>query len=114
MNPGTEITLKYKLKNQFGWSIESPPSLSSEKSPSVIKEPAELIYIGRGDKTSTTSIHLEWLPYRSIMLRGGLENVDYKVYWGEAALGRLDHPWQVLTESTNYETEVLTEKYTAQ
>ena len=114
LNPGTEITLKYKLRNQFGWSIESPSSSSSENSPSVIKEPAELIDIGRGDNTSTTSIHLEWLPFKALILRGGLEKVDYKVYWGEAENDRLFDPFQVLTESTNFEKEVLTEKYTAQ
>jgi hypothetical protein len=40
---------------------------------------------------------------------GGLETVDYKVYWGDI---NLDNPLEVLTETTYSEAEIQTSKYT--
>ena len=100
LNPGTEIKMAYQLRSYYGWSSDTEITLSSsENAPRVVKEPADLVDIYRGDKTSRTSIHIKWLPFDSILKKGGFEVVDYKVYWGNYTT--LEEPWQVLTESTN-------------
>jgi hypothetical protein len=100
LDAGTEIKIAYQLRSYYGWSSNTEITYS-ENATRVVKEPAELVDIYMGEKTSTTSIHIKWLPFSSIKMKGGLEEVDYKVYWGNWGNGTLEEPWQVLTESTD-------------
>ena len=47
-------------------------------------------------------------PYEKFA-KGGLDKVDFKVYWGD---DNLDNPLEVLTETTFSEAEIQTSKYT--
>jgi hypothetical protein len=68
LNPGTEIVMAYRLRNSFGWSLDTEITLSSsENAPRVVKEPTEVVEIYMGDKTSSTSIHIKWTPFRSLI-----------------------------------------------
>lgn len=88
--PGTKIMLEYRLMNQFGWShflfINSNVFSSSDNAPVVVREPMEVVDIYMGEKTSNSSIHVKWLSFKSLLQTGGLNEVDYRVYWGDGDL----------------------------
>ena len=59
--------------------------------------------------TSSDSIHVQWTEPFEKEAKGGLETIDFKVYWGDE---NLDNPLEVLTETTYSEAEIQTSKYT--
>lgn len=62
-----------------------------------------------GDRTTESSIHIVWSPIDSSPGNGGVELIDYKVYWAKD-----DGNWDVLSDTTFSQAELETQGWTDQ